>query len=173
VPGKPFIVSMLTAAGRAAWRSLPALLLVTPGCLGRNAGPTSCDGLADKTLAITKTDYSKCAGEILGALDEFETSLRRFADGDAAAKDPSRAASARLAHLMGEVGFRGDAGLEVRGGAGRVIERWPDAAMREFNAEVVIAAAQFNAVLAYPNRDNLQQGARLHAQAASSYSRFR
>lgn len=74
---------------------------------------------------------------------------------------------------MREAGFQADAWREVKGGAGRTIERWPDASMREFNGEVVNAAAHFNAALVYPNQDNLQQGARRHAQARSTYSRFR
>jgi len=114
-----------------------------------------------------------CAGEILESLDEFETSLRRFVDGDAASKDPAREASRRLARLMDEAGFQADAWREVKGGAGRTIERWPDASMRVFNGEVINAAAQFNAALVYPNQDNLQQGVRLHAEARSAYSRFR
>ena len=153
--------------------SLPVLLVLALGCDGQPVGPTSCDGLSDKTLAISRADYTKCAGEILDSLEQLESSLHRFADGDAAAKDPARSASRKLAHMMSEAGFRADTFREVQGGAGRAVERWPDANMRQFNAEVINAAAQFNAVLVYPNQDNLQQGARLHAQARSSYSRFR
>ncbi len=173
MPEQLLVARVVTLACRAVWRSLPTLLLLSAGCPGPAAGPTACDGLADKTLAITKADYAKCAGEILGTLDEFETSLRRLVEGDATAKDPADSASRRLAQLMREAGFQADAWREVKGGAGRIIERWPDASMREFNGEVVNAAAQFNAALVYPNQDNLQQGARRHAQARSTYSRFR
>ncbi|HET6372245.1 MAG TPA: hypothetical protein VFG76_02995 [Candidatus Polarisedimenticolia bacterium] len=152
---------------------LPTLALLTFGCLGQAFGPTQCDGLAGQTLAITRSDYSKCAGEILGTLDELEKSLNRFVGGDAAAKDPAVSASRKLAHLISEAGLQADAWREVKGGSGRTVERWPDASMRGFNAQVINAAAQFNAVLAYPNQDNLQQGARLHADARSSYSQFR
>jgi len=173
MPEKLLFARVFIVACRVGRRSLPSLLLVSVGCGGPATGPSACDGLAEKTVAITRADYTKCADEILGSFEQFETSLRRFADGDAAAKDSARSASRRLAHLMGEVGFGGDTLREVQGGAGRAVERWPDASMREFNALVVNAAAQLNSVLAYPNQDNLQQGARLHAQARSTYSRFR
>jgi len=173
VPEKPLAPCVRTLAGRAAWFSLPALLVLAPGCVDPSAGPTACDGLADKTLAITRADYAECAGEILGALEEFETALRRYVDGDAAAREPAASAARRLAHLMREVDFQADAWREVKGGSARTIERWPDAAMRDFNGEVINAAAQLNAVLHYPNQDNLQQGASRHAQARSAYSRFR
>lgn len=149
------------------------LLLWAAACGGPAAGPTSCDGLADKTLAITRADYSKCAGEIVSTLDALDTSVGRFVEGDAQSKDPAREASRKLAHLMSQAGFRADVLREVKDGAGRAVERWPDASMREFNALVVNAAAQLNAALAFPNQDNLKQGARLHEQARSSYSRFR
>ena len=173
MPEKPMISRVLNFAGGAVWRSLPALALLTAGCVDPAAGPSACDGLSDKTLAITRADYTECSGEILAALDELETSLRKFVDGDKEAKEPARSASRRLAHLMGEVGFREDTWREVKHGSGRVVERWPDSGMREFNAAVGNAAAQFNAALVFPNQDNLQQGVKLHAEARNAYSRFR
>jgi len=173
MPVKPRLARLLDPAGRALSWWLPALLPLVVGCAGPAAGPTACDGLADRTLAITRTDYSACAGEILGALEEFEGPLQRFVAGDAAAKDPAESASRRLAHLMRQVDLQADAWREVKGGAGRTVERWPDASMREFNSDVVNASAQLNAALRFPNQDNLQQGSRLHAGARNAYSRFR
>jgi len=173
MPGKPLVPRLMCLAGRAVWCSAPALLILSGGCAGPAAAPSACDGLANKTLAITRADYGKCAGEILETLDEFESSLRRFVDGDAASKDPAASASRRLAHLIREVDSQADAWREVKGGAGLTVQRWPDASMRGFNAAVINAAAQFNAALRFPNQDNFQQGARLHAQARSDSSGFR
>jgi len=169
-----FIMLSRPAIARALLTAcLTVLSCLAAGCDGSAAGPSACDGLADKKVAITRTDYSACAGEILDTLQALEEPLRRLVDGDASARVPAQSASRRLSHLMGQVGFQADAWREVQGGAGRAIERWPDAGMRGFNAEVVNAAAQFRAVLAYPNQDNLQQGIRLNAEARNAYSRFR
>ena len=172
MPEKPLTARPVSHACRVGVWSLPALMLLILGC-GAPVGPTSCDGLADKTVAITRADYSKCAGEILGSLEELESSLRKYVDGDAAAKDSASSASRKLGHLMREVGFQGDAFREVKDGAGRTIERWPDASMRAFNAEIIPAAAQLNAALVFPNHDNLKEGARRHEQARNAWSQFR
>lgn len=155
-----------------AFLLIPLFLFPCAGCGGAVA-PTACDGLSDKTLAISRAEYAGCAGQILAALEQVETPLRRFVEGDAAAGNDARSAHRRLKHMLDEVGFQADVYREVGGGTAKTLERWPDAGMREFNAEVVNAAVQFHAALVHPNQDNLQQGARLHANARSAYARFR
>ena len=152
---------------------IPFLLLMCAACGGAALSPTACDGLSQKTLAISRADYAECAGEILGTLEQVEGPLRRFVEGDAAARTEASSAHRRLRHLMDEVGLQADAYREVGGGAAKTIERWPDTGMREFNSAVVNAAVQFRAALVYPNQDNFEQGARSHANARAASARFR
>src|SRR5262245_61403007 len=161
---------LVTQIGRL---SLASTLLLSIGCFDAAMGPTSCDGLADKTVAITRNDYSKCAGEILEAFEKLEAPLRRFVDGDKASKSEAEAAAHRLSHLMGQVGLQSDAFREVQGGSSRTVERWPDSGMREFNAAIIQSSAQLRAALVFPNQDNLQQGINLYARARTAYSSFR
>lgn len=154
-------------------RAAPLLLLLCAGCGGVASAPTACAGLADKTLAISRTDYTECAGQILATLEQVETPLRRYVEGDATARVEATTAHRRLKHMMNEVGFQADAYREVGGGSAKTVQRWPDSGMRDFNAGVINAAAQFHAALVHPNQDNFQQGARLHAIARAAYARFR
>ena len=100
---------------------LPASLLLSSGCSGKADGPTACDGLAAKTLAITKDDYSQCAAELLSTLEALETPLRRFVNGDIAAQYEAESAGRRLRHLMRQVDFQSDVWREARGGADRPV----------------------------------------------------
>lgn len=150
-----------------------AVVISSAACVMQPAESTACDGLAEKTLGITRADYSTCAGEILAALDDLERPLRRLVQGDDDAKGDAESANRRLRYLMRQVGFQADFFREVVGGASRTIERWPDSAMRIFNREVVGAAAQFGSALGSPNDGNLQEGARKHRLAKRAYERFR
>ena len=44
-------------------------------CSGVDSRPSACDGLVEKTIGITRDDYSACAGEILAVLDSLEAPL--------------------------------------------------------------------------------------------------
>ena len=144
------------------------------GCSGVASRPSACDGLVEKTIGITRDDYSACAGEILAALDGLEAPLLRFVrTGDEAAGSEADAHSRRLRHLMNEVGFTADVWREAREGVDRTVQRWPDGAMRQFNNEVGGAVAQYVAALRYPNEDNFTEGRRRHAAASQAYKRFR
>lgn len=148
--------------------------LLSIGCSPAASKPSACDGLMEKTIGITREDYSPCAGEILATLDSLEPALRRFVlRDDEEARAEAEAHYDRLRHLMGEVGFTPDVWREAREGAGRTVERWPDGAMRYFNSEVGTAAAQYMSALGYPNDDNLKEGQRRHAAAKQAYARFR
>ncbi len=154
------------------------LILITTilsvGCSRVASSPSACDGLVEKTIGITRDDYSACAGEILAALDSLEAPLGRFVlTGDEEAESEAESHSRRLRYLMREVGFTADVWREAREGADRTVQRWPDGAMYQFNHEVGGAAAHYVAALRYPNQDNLQQGRRSHASARQIYARFR
>ncbi len=144
------------------------------GCSAVASRPSACDGLVEKTIGITRDDYSACAGEILAALDSLEAPLDRFVrTGDDEAESEADARSRRLRHLMSEVGFTADIWREAREGADRTVQRWPDGAMYQFNNEVGGAVAQYVAALRYPNEDNFTEGQRRHAAASQVYARFR
>ena len=148
--------------------------MLSVGCSRVVSKPSACDDLIEKTIGITRQDYSPCAGEILAALDSLEPALRRFVlRGDEEAGSEAEVYNKRLRYLMREVGFTADVWREARKGAGRTVERWPDATMRQFNSEVGTAAAQYMSALRYPNDDNLKEGQRRHAGVRQAYARFR
>lgn len=148
--------------------------LLSLGCSRAVSEPSACDGLIEKTIGITREEYSPCAGEILATLDSLEPPLRRFVlRGDEEARTQAETHYKRVRHLMDEVGFTADVWREAREGAGRTVERWPDGAMRQFNSEVGIATAQYMSALESPNDASLKEGQRRHATAGSAYARFR
>jgi hypothetical protein len=148
--------------------------MLSVGCSRVVSRPSACDDLIEKTIGITREDYSPCAGEILAALDSLEPALRRFVlRGDEEAGSEAEVYYERLRYLMREVGFTADVWREAREGAGRTVERWPNSAMRVFNSEVGTAAAQYMSALRYPNDDNLKEGQRRHAGVRQAYARFR
>lgn len=151
-----------------------SIAILSVGCSQSASSPSACDGLIEKTIGITREDYSPCAGEILATLDSLEPALRRFVlRNDEEAEAEAKVHYKRLRHLMNEVGFTADVWREARGGAGRTVERWPNGGMRHFNSEVGTAAAQYMSALGYPNDDNLKEGQRRHAAARQAYARFR
>jgi hypothetical protein len=152
---------------------LLVIFILSTGCVVQPVEPTACDGLAEKTLGITRADYSACAGELLDAMDDLERPLRRYVRGDGDAKVDAVNANRRLRHLMRQVGFQADIYREVGGGISRTIERWPDTRMQVFNQEVTHAAAHYRSALGFPNDDNFQEGRRTHKSAKRTYARFR
>jgi hypothetical protein len=162
------------ASRRIALCIVFSIAILSVGCSQAASSPSACDGLLEKTIGITREDYSPCAGEILAALDSLETELRRsLFKGDGEAGPDAEAHYKRLRYLMREVGFTADVWREARGGAGRKVERWPNSAMRHFNTEVGTATAQYMSALGRPNDANLKEGQRHHAAARQAYARFR
>lgn len=156
---------------RATSLVLPVAFL-TMACLRPPAEPSACDGLAEKTLAVTRDDYSDCAGEIIEELDALELHAERYIRQDDKEAGPvARKHAARLRHLMSQVGFQQDVYRDM--GSGELVQRWPDSSMYRFNSEVRSAAAQFISALGYPNEDNLRQGSEHYAKARQAYSGFR
>jgi hypothetical protein len=152
---------------------LVAGALLALACYPTTPVQTACDGLADRELGITREEYSPCAAELLHTLDTLQRALERMiVRGDSTGQSDARAAYQHLRLLMQRVGFQADIRREMPG-PGRLIERWPDAAMRQFNAEIGTAAAQYMSALNYPNVGNLQEGSRRHELARQAYSRFR
>ena len=168
------IMATMSLSRRKMFSFILSTATLSVGCSGVASRPSACDGLVEKTIGITRDDYSACAGEILAALDSLEAPLGRFVrTGDEAAESEADAHSRRLRHLMSEVGFTADVWREAREGADRTVQRWPDGAMHQFNNEVGGAVAQYVAALRYPNEDNFTEGRRRHAAASQVYARFR
>ncbi len=164
----------MCVSSRFVSRLILGAAILSFGCSRAVSRPSACDGLIEKTIGITRQDYSPCAGEILAALDSLETELRRsLFRGDGEAGPDAEAHYKRLRYLMREVGFTADAWREGREGAGRKVERWPDSTMRRFNDEVFTATAQYMSALGRPNDANLKEGQRHHAVARQAYARFR
>ena len=152
--------------------SVLAVVLFLTGCLRSEAGPSACDGLSEKTLGITRDDYSDCAGEILAEIDGLGLHLERLVRQDDKESLPeARKHNARLRHLMDEVGFQADVYRDM--GSRELALRWPDSSMRSFNVSAMSAATQFAATLVYPNDDNLRQGENHYEKARQAYSQFR
>jgi hypothetical protein len=164
----------MPALRRIAFCFVFSTAALSMGCSRAVSRPSTCDGLSEKTVGITREDYSPCAGEILAALDGLEHPLRQSVSrGDEEAGPEAEAHYKRLRYLMRQVGFTADLWRESREGAGRKVERWPDSTMRLFNTEVGTATAQYMSALRRPNDDNLKEGQRHHAVARRAYARFR
>ncbi len=89
---------------RTALPRLLVLALLVPGCTRPHEQPSACDGLADKSLGITRDDYGDCAGEIVAELDGLELHLERLVrQGRAESRPAAGAHAARLRHLMRQV----------------------------------------------------------------------
>lgn len=157
-----------------AHRTLAVIsVAVAAACSGAVRPPTSCTGLGEKTIGITRADYAPCAGEILATLDTLQRHLQRLIlQQDSAAQSDAETAYRHLRRLMGEVDFTADAWREMREGRPS-LERWPDGVMRYFNVEIGVAAAQYMSALEGSNQANLREGSRRHSQAKSAYARFR
>lgn len=156
---------------RAASFGILAVMLA-PACFRPPAEPSACDGLSEKSVAVTRDDYGDCAGEMIEELDGLELHLERFIRQNDKESGPiARKHAARLRHLMSQVGFQADVYRDM--GSGELLQRWPDSSMHQFNSEVRSAATQFLAALQYPNEDNLRQGSDHYAKARQAYSRFR
>ena len=167
-------MAAMSISRRKMFQLILSIATLSVGCSGVASRPSACDGLVEKTIGVTRDDYSACAGEILAVLDSLEAPLGRFVrTGDEAAESEADAHSRRLGHLMSEVGFTADVWREAREGVDRTVQRWPDGAMRQFNNEVGGAVAQYVAALRYPNEDNFTEGRRRHAAASRVYARFR
>lgn len=125
-------------------------------------------------MAVTREEYAPCAGEMLATLDTLGMALQRaIVEGEEEAFDDARRAHRRLRALVREVDFRGDYRREMREGASRTVQRWPEDAMRMFNGELGNALSQYGSALGYPNVGNLEEGRRHHRLAAQAYDRFR
>lgn len=158
------------------FRCCLACLLTIPcmSCDNSTMERTVCEGLAAKHVGITRADYAPCAGEMLAALEELQAALRRvILQGDSTAQPNAKAAYKRLRRLERDAGFQADIFRQLRDGEGAEIERWPDGTMRAFNGHVSTAIAQYGSALGFPNKGNLQEGARHHEWARQAYQQFR
>jgi hypothetical protein len=153
---------------------LAAVALLSQACDRSASGPSACDGISEKTLGITREDYSDCAGEIVAEMDALELYVERFVrQGDAEARPEGLSHERRLRHLMKQVGFQADVNREVGQGSDSIVQRWPDSGMRSFNAAVHVAFAQLSAALRYPEEGNLIEGSRQYQIARRAYAQFR
>jgi hypothetical protein len=146
-----------------------AILLAVGACSPTER--TACDGFADRKLAISGAEYRGCAGEILAELDSVEPLLRAMVSGTA--NNDERAAARReygkLRTRIRRTGIEADYWSRP----GTEVLKWPGGPVSEFNFAAFQAAAQYGAVLDYPNADNFGQGVRAHQDARRCYRNIR
>jgi hypothetical protein len=142
-----------------------ALLLTVGACTTTER--TACDGFADRKLAISGAEYRGCAGEILAALDAVEPLLSAIVSETATndERDAARREYGKLRTRIRRTGIEADYWSRP----GTVIMKWPDGPVSEFNYAAFKAAAQYGAVLKYPNADNFGQGVRADEDARRYY----
>jgi len=146
-----------------------ALVVVLMGaCSGTGSG--ACDGFADRNLGIVGTEYRPCAKEILAKLDALRPLLERRVAGEATDVTAARDHSASLAARIEATGIMDDY-RSMR--PSTVVVKWPEASTRAFNEAAFYATVRYEAVLAFPNDDVLQQGIRAHEQAKRAYDAMR
>jgi hypothetical protein len=146
-----------------------ALLLVVGAC--STAERTACDGFADRKLAISGAEYRGCAGEILTALDALNPLVQAVMSdkADAGKRDAARREYRKLRTLIRRTGVETDYWSRP----GTEVLKWPSGPVSEFNFAAFQAAAQYGAVLDYPNADNFGQGVRAHQDARRCYRSIR
>jgi hypothetical protein len=151
----------------------PVLLLflsLAAACAGEE--PSACSVFRDRKLAITGSEYRSCATEIMGALDEIESPLRKVVNGGGtdAERDAARNAYRRLSSLIRQTGIEADY-RSMR--PGTELTKWPDSSVSSFNLSAFTAKVQYMAVLAHPNADNFAQGVKAHDDARRYYRSIR
>ena len=162
------------ASGSVAARALPLLAaLWWTACGLAPESPGACRALGERKLGITAGEYATCAAEIMSTLDTLGVRLDAYTGGDPSRQAGAADAYARLRTLLRESGIAKDARTAR---FGRVIERWPEGAVRGFNRDVYGAVVQYMAALNGADRGiegggrpNFEEGNRLHRQARQLY----
>jgi hypothetical protein len=147
--------------------ALPPIFLFSllAGC-GNATEKSACDGLADRSLGITREEYRPCAGEIMAVLDTLGPQVEAVLEGDTAALPQARASSRRLASLVRRTGIESDY-TSMR--PGTEVERWPENDLRAFNSYMYDAYFNYRTFLVDRTRERFDEGRKHHERASSLY----
>lgn len=141
--------------------SIPLLLALglSPACtVGHgDAGLTSaCSRLSYGERGPSRAEYLPCAREIVAELEIVDDRSRKAFKGDQEARHQGRAALRRVNALIRDAGGR------------KLLERWQDAALTDFNVDVNNAVTKYGAFHMLPILSEPHPFAAKSRQAASS-----
>ena len=156
--------------------ALAAGLLFSACAVGHGESSASaCSRLSYDTAGPTRAEYLPCAGEIVAALEIVENKSQVAIKGDQDARQDGREALRKVNTLMRDAGGR------------KLLERWRDSALTDFNVDVNNAATKYGAfyllpVLREPHpfaaksreaaRDELRGGTRNFHEVLTDYRRI-
>ena len=153
-------------------------ILLSSGCAvghGASTSASACSRLEYGDGGPSRTAYRPCAAEMVAALEILETKSQAAIRGDQGARQEGREALARTNRLMRDAGGR------------RLLERWQDTALTDFNVDVNNAVTRYGAfymlpILEEPHpfaaksreaaAEELRGGTRNYGEVLSSYRRI-
>ena len=158
-----------------------ALLLalgLSPACAvgeGASASTSACNSLSYSARGPARADYLPCAKEMMTVLEELDAKSVAAFQGDKGARSEGQQALRKLNALLRAAGDR------------KLLDRWGDPALTDFNVDVNNAVTRYRVfymlpILPEPHpfaaktrkaaSDELQGGTRNYQEARSSYRRI-
>ena len=153
--------------------------LLSSGCAvgyGDSTSASACSRLDYRDSGPSRAAYRSCAAEMVATLEIVETKSQAAVRGDQQARQEGREALARTNRLMRDAGGR------------RLLERWQDSALTDFNVDVNNAVTKYGAfymlpILKKPHpfadksleaaTEELRGGTRNYREVLSSYQRIK
>ena len=102
------------------------------GCGTDIASDSACRKLDYQDSGPTRVQYLPCAGEMVAVMDELDPQIRAALNGDQEARNSGQKNVRRLRALMNAAGGR------------KLLERWSDAALTDFNVDVNNAITHYD-----------------------------
>ena len=103
------------------------------GCGSDLASDSACRNLDYQESGPTRAQYLPCAGEMVAVLEELDPLVRAALKGDQQARGKGQAGVRRLRALMNAAGGR------------KLLERWSDSGLTDFNVDVNNAITHYEA----------------------------
>jgi hypothetical protein len=129
------------------------------GCGTHIASNSACRNLEYQEAGPTRVQYLPCAGEMVAVMDELDPQVRAALGGDQRARSLGQASVQRLRSLMTAAGGR------------KLLERWSDATLTEFNVDVNNAITHYEEFYMIRILDNSSPFAAQSREAAEHAAR--
>ena len=129
------------------------------GCGTNIASNSACRNLEYQEAGPTRVQYLPCAGEMVAVMDELDPQVRAALGGDQRARSLGQANVQRLRSLMNAAGGR------------KLLDRWSDAALTDFNVDVNNAITHYDEFYMIRILDNSSPFAAQSREAAENAAR--
>ena len=157
-------------------RAFAPVLLAAAWCGGCGTFvATPCDAVGHRGSVVTPQEYRACATATLAAVDALRPPVAAFVAGDQASRPDALARYAELQRLLERSGVRREF-ANVIYSPGRIVERWPDHRLLEFNTNVWWAGFYYHVALetgpdipSSYNEEYFDKGSTSHEEARRAY----